>query len=252
MAVLSAAPDRQPPVKGPGGGTPPGKDETDLWMLVSEYDTKPRYGAAIMGMHPRRLEYLCHKWARQGRYDYGTVHDLGWPVTPPAPVLTPTAEQVEQVASWFDVDVELLTGDVRRMRPQTFVTPYAWVEPDLSEVHHVAAKGAAGIPTPTQQAVERVKAVMGPAVEAATADRPVIHFPRTIAELLAMAVDEHTAQPTPPRRSPAMQAFMDLPVPKAIRGGVQYPTAHFTVAEDGQITDHTAELARRVQRSNRG
>ncbi len=52
-------------------------DEVALWeaLLAGE---RPRYAGQRLGMAPRRVEYLCLKWARQGKYDYGVVHDLGW------------------------------------------------------------------------------------------------------------------------------------------------------------------------------
>lgn len=102
---MSAAADQQPPVKGPGGGTPPRQDETDLWMLVHDCGVKPRNGARIMGMHPKRLLYLCEKWSRQGKYDYGVSADLGWSKRRYAP------------RTWITPEPSFVRGEVRPPPP---------------------------------------------------------------------------------------------------------------------------------------
>jgi hypothetical protein len=59
------------------------EDESLLWLsfgLNAEHDT-PRSAGRALGIAPRRVEYLCEKWARKGWYDYGVAHDLGWKVT---------------------------------------------------------------------------------------------------------------------------------------------------------------------------
>lgn len=52
-------------------------DEQALWnaLLAGE---QPRYAGERLGIAPRRVEYLCLKWARKRVYSYGVVHDLGW------------------------------------------------------------------------------------------------------------------------------------------------------------------------------
>lgn len=52
-------------------------DEVALWQAL-ELGESPRNAGFRLGIPPRRVEYLCIKWARQGIYDYGVVHDLGW------------------------------------------------------------------------------------------------------------------------------------------------------------------------------
>lgn len=42
----------------------------------------PRDAGERLDIPPNRVHYLCEKWARQGRYDYGVAHDLGWPTLP--------------------------------------------------------------------------------------------------------------------------------------------------------------------------
>lgn len=60
------------------GGTPQREDEKALWaaLLAGE---KPRDAGVRLGIHTRRVEYLCNKWADKGLYEWGVVHDLGWP-----------------------------------------------------------------------------------------------------------------------------------------------------------------------------
>lgn len=33
---------------------------------------------ARMGIHPKRIVYLCHKWSSRGWYDWGCSPDIGW------------------------------------------------------------------------------------------------------------------------------------------------------------------------------
>jgi hypothetical protein len=56
------------------------EDEQSLWSLFPEPYQYPRGAAEAIGMTPRRLLYLCEKWARQRRYEYGCVADMGWKV----------------------------------------------------------------------------------------------------------------------------------------------------------------------------
>ena len=52
-------------------------DELALWeaLLAGE---SPRDAGERLGVPPKRVLYLCHKWADQGDYDYGVAADLGW------------------------------------------------------------------------------------------------------------------------------------------------------------------------------
>ena len=58
-------------------------DELALWeaLLAGE---KPRYAAQRLGIHHRRVWWLCRKWSERGMYDWGVVHDLGWVETKPS------------------------------------------------------------------------------------------------------------------------------------------------------------------------
>ena len=38
----------------------------------------PRDVGAELGIHPKRVAYLCGKWSDRGWYDWGTSVDLGW------------------------------------------------------------------------------------------------------------------------------------------------------------------------------
>ena len=38
----------------------------------------PRDIGARLGIHPKRVVYLCEKWADNHWYDYGVSTDLGW------------------------------------------------------------------------------------------------------------------------------------------------------------------------------
>lgn len=53
-------------------------DETNLWnaLLAGEW---PRDAGRRLGIHDKRVTYLCLKWTKQGTYDYGVCADLGWP-----------------------------------------------------------------------------------------------------------------------------------------------------------------------------
>lgn len=55
-------------------------DERDLWNLFGtgkEYEFPVPAGVEL-GMHPKRIEYLCGKWSKQGRYDWGVSWAFGW------------------------------------------------------------------------------------------------------------------------------------------------------------------------------
>jgi hypothetical protein len=56
-------------------------DEQLLWESFGEEtpNRTPRDAAIALGtMAPKRLRYLCEKWADQGIYGYGVSCDLGW------------------------------------------------------------------------------------------------------------------------------------------------------------------------------
>jgi hypothetical protein len=38
----------------------------------------PRAIGTELGIHPKRVSYLCQKWDGKGWYDYGICDDLGW------------------------------------------------------------------------------------------------------------------------------------------------------------------------------
>ncbi len=38
----------------------------------------PRELGRDLGINPKRVRYLCEKWAGRDIYDYGTSCDLGW------------------------------------------------------------------------------------------------------------------------------------------------------------------------------
>lgn len=55
-------------------------DEIALWNAFGdgkEFERVRDAGIAL-GIPPRRVYYLCCKWAEKGLYDWGTWHDLGW------------------------------------------------------------------------------------------------------------------------------------------------------------------------------
>lgn len=52
-------------------------DEQRLRDAVQQGES-PRDAGRRLGIHPRRVIYLCEKWARRGEYDYGTTADNGW------------------------------------------------------------------------------------------------------------------------------------------------------------------------------
>lgn len=52
-------------------------DELNLWCAVLAGE-KPRYAGQRLGIHYKRVCYLCYKWSAKGLYDYGVSCDLGW------------------------------------------------------------------------------------------------------------------------------------------------------------------------------
>lgn len=56
-------------------------DEIALWAAL-EAGEWPRDAGPRLGIPPNRVRYLCEKWARQGKYEWGTYVTLGWIVRP--------------------------------------------------------------------------------------------------------------------------------------------------------------------------
>ena len=56
------------------------QDEIELWSAFGDGTTHstPRGAGIALGIPSKRVNYLCEKWARQRRYDYGVCVDLGW------------------------------------------------------------------------------------------------------------------------------------------------------------------------------
>lgn len=52
-------------------------DELELWVAVQAGET-PRDAGHRLGIHYKRVQYLCQKWTDQRKYDYGVAVDLGW------------------------------------------------------------------------------------------------------------------------------------------------------------------------------
>jgi hypothetical protein len=59
-------------------------DELVLWngFGAGAWHRTPRDAGIALGIPRKRVNYLCLKWTRQGRYDYGVCVDLGWKVNP--------------------------------------------------------------------------------------------------------------------------------------------------------------------------
>ena len=53
------------------------EDERRLLLMVLEGE-RPRSAGRTLGIHPKRVVYLCYKWDNKGFYDYGVAADLGW------------------------------------------------------------------------------------------------------------------------------------------------------------------------------
>ena len=60
------------------------EDERNLWNAfgVKAPYSVPRSAGIALGMPRKRVDYLCAKWAKQARYDYGVCVDMGWKVEP--------------------------------------------------------------------------------------------------------------------------------------------------------------------------
>ena len=56
----------------------PKNDEELLWASFPEQYKYPRDAGKELGIPPKRVAYLCAKWAKQGVYEYGVTVDLGW------------------------------------------------------------------------------------------------------------------------------------------------------------------------------
>jgi hypothetical protein len=53
-------------------------DEKELWEAFPITHKTPRDAGLALGIHPKRVCYLCSKWAKKGNYEYGVTVDLGW------------------------------------------------------------------------------------------------------------------------------------------------------------------------------
>lgn len=52
-------------------------DEIALWVLVV-WGSTPRAAGRELDIAPKRVLYLCEKWARRRIYNYGVCADVGW------------------------------------------------------------------------------------------------------------------------------------------------------------------------------
>jgi hypothetical protein len=52
-------------------------DEVEL-LKAAAAGERPRDAGERLGIHPRRVGYVCGKWADRGWYEYGVAADLGW------------------------------------------------------------------------------------------------------------------------------------------------------------------------------
>jgi len=52
-------------------------DEAALLRALSN-GVMPRDAGETLGIHWKRVEKLCYKWADRGWYEYGVTADLGW------------------------------------------------------------------------------------------------------------------------------------------------------------------------------
>ena len=66
-----------------------------------------------MGMHPKRINYLCEKWTQKGRYEYGTCVDLGW--------LTPQGFIMVKAEEWLPGNSGRFVGDEPSKSPEPTV-----------------------------------------------------------------------------------------------------------------------------------
>ena len=56
------------------------QDEIQLWDAFGDGAAHqwPRDAGIALGIHRKRVDYLCLKWLKQRRYNYGVTVDLGW------------------------------------------------------------------------------------------------------------------------------------------------------------------------------
>lgn len=228
----SAAPDQQPPVKGPGGGTPPRPDETGLWKLVHECGVKPRHGAGIMGMNHKRLWYLCEKWSRQGKYDYGVSCDLGWSVERHQPKFR--GEHIKVSA--------LDEAPAVHVYPKPPPPPFS----GASMAMRVVMAGPETNPALREANRRAVRAVGRRAKQDATRvmlrnATPVVAIDPTPSALASQQQAMVTAMVT------HGQVFITAPTQRQARRVM----THFTLHEDGRITDNRAAMRFDMTRGNR-
>ena len=55
-------------------------DEKLLWESFGEGTTNVYPKDVPIKMPPKRMRYLCEKWAAKGIYEWGVIYDLGWKV----------------------------------------------------------------------------------------------------------------------------------------------------------------------------
>jgi hypothetical protein len=53
-------------------------DEEDLWMAFPDKYPNPREAGIALDIPTKRILYLCKKWSKQKKYNYGISLDLGW------------------------------------------------------------------------------------------------------------------------------------------------------------------------------
>ena len=53
------------------------QDEKLLWEAALNNEW-PRNAGERLSIPPKRVVYLCMKWTRLGKYEYGISADLGW------------------------------------------------------------------------------------------------------------------------------------------------------------------------------
>lgn len=202
---MSAAPDQQPPVKGPGGGTPPRQDERDLWKL-HQHGIPPLEGARIMGMPERRRAYLMGKWNRRGLLSLRDLgwQDMGWTTDEPEWAGRRIGAQDIRASSLNGSTPAMEKLTVRRLAPR----------PEPSTAMRVAMHGDPMDPV-VREAVKKAAAA--------------VSRRRYVAAQPAMARARAIADSIPVRRPRQVLGF------DPALGGV---TTHFTLFEDGQLVQN--------------
>jgi hypothetical protein len=76
-------------------------DEVILWKALKAGE-QPRDAGVRFGIPPKRVTYICEKWAGKGWYDYGVVADRGW--------LTPKGEAAFLIGDRGPERIDMLPG----------------------------------------------------------------------------------------------------------------------------------------------